>query len=788
MALRWSADAKGTRKTYQIVRDLYIFADGLQDLPAMKRTFLTIILIVLVIAPMSLPAQSGVAAADKNKVPAAILLLITKAEDSRNTASVIPLLKNSNAAVRTRAALALGRIGDAGAVEPLAALMNDSSVEVRAMSAFALGEVESIKAADAIVTALGSTATSDAVTARAIEAAGKIAAANADPANTPAASRNAKVAALGDAILDELEAQEALRDKQDRLTVLLGLTAVLRARPEGGDVVVGMFLTNLDGRIRSDAANTLARLRAKNANTALRAMLLSDDDAVARANAARALAAADDKESVNMMIEAATEDDDLRVRVSAIRGLATLRDPYAVERLLARGEKLLADLQKAQRPGYDPAEKNELLEIATTLGRLVPKTNDARTVKFLAGLGEADAYRSPEIETAFARVSPTKYVEYLLAKKAEYKNTRQAVDAAMQGIREFAALGTTDEENKLRKDAIEQLRRGLLRFASRDSSPAEASIPELLRTLAAFKPDGIDDELRHHLSENGVFIRATVADLLSDRPYTKENFEALKTAFIKSLLTDKTENDAQLGLMDAMYKLDKKGSVGTLLTALSAADYLVRKKAFELLADKDLQKDFPGIPASIENARKNRKDQVLPYSPAFGTKLGQVMNTDVDYRRALARRNGSVKAIFSTEKGTFTIDLLPEDAPLTVDNFVKLAKAKYFNGLEVHRVVPNFVMQDGDPRGDGNGGPGWSIRCEVNLVPYGRGAVGMALSGKDTGGSQWFVTHSPQPHLDGGYTVFGTVNEKDMKVVDNIVRGDKILTVRIVDGIPSRKR
>ena len=178
----------------------------------MKRTFLTIIFIVLVIAPMSLPAQSDVAAADKNKVPAAILLLITKAEDSRNTASVIPLLKNSNAAVRTRAALALGRIGDAGAVEPLAALMNDSSVEVRAMSAFALGEVESIKAADAIVTALGSTATSDAVTARAIEAAGKIAAANADPANTPAASRNPKVAALGDAILDELEAQEALRD------------------------------------------------------------------------------------------------------------------------------------------------------------------------------------------------------------------------------------------------------------------------------------------------------------------------------------------------------------------------------------------------------------------------------------------------------------------------------------------------------------------------------------------------------------------------------------------------
>ena len=184
----------------------------------------------------------------------------------------------------------------------------------------------------------------------------------------------------------------------------------------------------------------------------------------------------------------------------------------------------------------------------------------------------------------------------------------------------------------------------------------------------------------------------------------------------------------------------------------------------------------------VENARVRHKDQVLPFDPKSGTKLGQVLNTDADYRRAVSRKNGTVKAVLTTEKGAFTIDLLPEEAPLTVDNFVKLARSGYFNGLEVHRVVPNFVMQDGDPRGDGNGGPGWSIRCEINMVPFERGAVGMALSGKDTGGSQWFVTHSPQPHLDGGYTVFGQVNEADMKVVDNIVRGDKILSVRIIEG------
>ena len=121
---------------------------------------------------------------------------------------------------------------------------------------------------------------------------------------------------------------------------------------------------------------------------------------------------------------------------------------------------------------------------------------------------------------------------------------------------------------------------------------------------------------------------------------------------------------------------------------------------------------------------------VKPYDAKTKTKLGQILNTEADYRRAVSRKNGTVKAVLTTEKGTFTIDLMPEDAPLTVDNFIKLARSNYFNGVAVHRVVPNFVMQDGDPRGDGNGGPGWSIRDEINMIPYERGAVGMALSGR----------------------------------------------------------
>jgi cyclophilin family peptidyl-prolyl cis-trans isomerase len=95
--------------------------------------------------------------------------------------------------------------------------------------------------------------------------------------------------------------------------------------------------------------------------------------------------------------------------------------------------------------------------------------------------------------------------------------------------------------------------------------------------------------------------------------------------------------------------------------------------------------------------------------------------------------------------------------------------------------VPNFVVQDGDPRGDGQGGPGYAIRDELNDRPYVRGTVGMALSGPDTGGSQFFITHSPQPHLDARYTAFGRVIN-GMDVVDRIQQGDVIQRVRVWDG------
>jgi cyclophilin family peptidyl-prolyl cis-trans isomerase len=114
-----------------------------------------------------------------------------------------------------------------------------------------------------------------------------------------------------------------------------------------------------------------------------------------------------------------------------------------------------------------------------------------------------------------------------------------------------------------------------------------------------------------------------------------------------------------------------------------------------------------------------------------------------------------------------------------VRNFVTLARRAYFDSTRFHRVVPDFVIQDGDPTGTGSGGPGHTIRCEYNDLRYETGMVGMALSGKDTGGSQWFVTLSPQPHLNGRYTIFARVT-RGLDVAKRVTQGTIVHGVEVV--------
>jgi cyclophilin family peptidyl-prolyl cis-trans isomerase/HEAT repeat protein len=685
-------------------------------------------------------------------VPKILLLQILRAEDERRwDGDLRNLFSARNAGVRERAALAAGRIGNEDAVADLIRLLqHDDESSVRAMAAFALGEIESPLGADALVAALKDSAD---LRPRAVEALGKITAAL--PKEQEARARG-----LSGAILSVLNFEARRRSAQDESTILFALTAVLRAKPENAGPIVAEFLHYSDPRIRADAANTLARLKLKDGNDQLRNLLVSDPDPVVRANAARVLGATEDKASFEPLLNRALKDKDSRVRVSAIRALGSLKDAPATLALLERGAMLLSATRRlkdqAKSPAH-PVEANELLEIATALGRLRQDSKDERTMTWLRKLRPVIG-PAPEIEIALARIHPSNYLSEIMKPALESILVDwRAASSIAQGLGEIAAADSMRGNSLITRILLEMLdyRNSRLRRNTLVAVHSEYAIPDVLRAYAAFKPKDLDGVLRKHLKESDVVVRGTAADLLSELPPDESNARALITA-LPVALADKELNDAALSILDSLAKQKSDKANEAIKTALNSSDYLIRRKAVAVL----------------------KANGAGDFTSRIGTV--QTRNTTADYERAIARMGKQIDAVVTTDKGSFTIRLLPDEATLNVDNFIQLAKRNYFNGITIHRVVPNFVIQDGDPRGDGNGGPGYQIRCEINEVPYTRGAVGVALSGKDTGGSQWFVTHAPQPHLDGGYTVFGNVIA-GMDTVDNIVRGDVIRSIVITE-------
>jgi peptidylprolyl isomerase/peptidyl-prolyl cis-trans isomerase B (cyclophilin B) len=150
---------------------------------------------------------------------------------------------------------------------------------------------------------------------------------------------------------------------------------------------------------------------------------------------------------------------------------------------------------------------------------------------------------------------------------------------------------------------------------------------------------------------------------------------------------------------------------------------------------------------------------------------------------AAAPAPAAPRAVIVMEKGgEIEIELYPQDAPKTVESFVALSRKGFYDGLTFHRIVPGFVAQGGDPKGDGTGGPGYTLKAEFNKRKHVRGTVAMARSQQpDSAGSQFYICFAPAPHLDNQYTVFGQV-VKGMEVVDRLQRGDRMRTVRIVEG------
>ena len=499
--------------------------------------------------------------------------------------------------------------------------------------------------------------------------------------------------------------------------------------PETVDVVLP-HLAAADPEVRWRAAYALMRMGAPTSMLPLRDALAQDADGRVRAMAARALRApavdsADARGAATGALVAALDDADHHVAINAARALATYRDSAHVAPLAAL---------------LDSPDPNLAIAAAQALGDLGAAAARA-PLEVVAGLADAPlALRAAALE-ATVRIAPTAGAAVA---------TRWSADpdwlTRMYAARALAAAPWSAAQSTL------------VRLA-RDSDARVAA--EALTAVAAGR-DTVAEAYALYvegLAAADVMVRASAARGLAPRARPMDLpllLEAYQRASTDSL------NDAALAIVQALGELQTRG------TPVDRA-FFVR---FPRAAD-------PNVRAAVARALGDEWGAVLPVEtdrdPGGYEQVVRTLVAPVIAGAAPPRIR------IETARGAIVLALDPVNAPLTVENFLALVRAGYYASpdLRWHRVVPNFVLQDGDPRGDGSGGPGHAIRDEMNRLRYNRGTLGMALSGPHTGGSQYFITHSAQPHLDGGYTVFGRVVE-GMAVADAIVQGDPILAIEVV--------
>ena len=675
---------------------------------------------------------------------------IIQHEDERTINNdLVEMLLPPHGGARRRAILAIGRIGYPSGLAPLMDILSSDKnsenrdPEMRALAAFSLGQIQNQHAVSALLERLDPTLErSPIVRARAVEALGKI------------GSNKLAIAALGnygvkgitDAIVRLLPPPGEAVSSDSKLVASMALTALLRIKQPSTVEAISAQLRSPDSDLRWQAANALARIR-EGISAAAPALLplLEDKDALVRAYAARALGVAKATQAIDPLARLLADKDE-RVVASSITALGSIGQARSVDPLMTLGNTLLNGYRSFDRPKLGvPTQQNLLLLIATALGNI----KDDRALPFLKALRLADGKvgANGEVEIAIAKFGEQAFFDTPPAAKLTAEDWK-AMSFYGQGLGQLATERAKAELLDL--------------FAGKSyGKPDSRAVPGLLDAMAQAKVEGLKGILLEQLKTSDVFVRTTSATLLGNLGDTSDAVIAALFEAYKAARADKI-NESRIAIVEAVDKLKHPMNIQVLSDTEGDPDYVVRLKATDLLR---------ATPTDVATIRP--------------LQIGKVTTGhDRAYWRHIAEISESLKnpvALIHTKKGDIRIELFAADAPMTVDNFIKLARSGFYNDLAFVRVVPNFVIQGGDPRGDQNGGPGYQIRDEINLRQYGTGTVGMALSGKDTGGSQFFITHSPQPHLDGGYTIFGQVIE-GMDVVNRIARGDKMERVEIIEA------
>ncbi len=449
--------------------------------------------------------------------------------------------------------------------------------------------------------------------------------------------------------------------------------------------------------------------------------LVSGNGSLTRAFAARGLQTLKDATAVGALsLRAQAWQEDPRAAVAAIRALGQSGAPEAASVLRAILPSRLVD------PGLR-------LEIVAALGAL----GDVKSVDGLIDLA-ADPWPAMRAAAfrALRQVDPDTFLMVLSGLDAD---PEWSVRAALASV-----FGTLDPAF-----ALPRLR---LMLGDRDARV----IPAAIEALARLRPPDIGPVLLRLLKHDDVIVRAAAATAIGEA-----KLPGGEAALVEAYRAGARDGmyQARAAALSALAKYGSGPAMPVLRQGLTDTDWAVRVKALALARDLDPATDLSAAIRPAPGPAADRYGSPSLVSPAV-----------------------SPHVFIETDKGTIEIELAVIDAPLTAANFLALARSGAFSGVAIHRVVANFVVQDGDTRGDGEGSPGYTIRDELNERPFLRGTVGMALDWPDTGGSQFFITHSPQPHLDGRYTVFGHV-VAGMECVDRLQQWDLIRRVRTWDGV-----
>jgi cyclophilin family peptidyl-prolyl cis-trans isomerase/HEAT repeat protein len=642
---------------------------------------------------------------------------IAELEDLRSPGEGIlaERLRDRNAETRAAAARALGRNGHEDAVPSLLDALQDSELSVRLEVIFALGQIGSAEARDPLRRIAASNATVE--------------------------ERDEALLALGK-LRGEGAAEAILPFLADPVATIRADAAIALARTADSVAAIDLraLLTDDDPAVRSSAAWAVGRLKVRDLAEDLRD-LLEDPDPDVKLAATKSVGQIEDVEAIEALSRL-VQDSDWRVRANVASSLGATKSPDALPGIarLARDEN--GNVRASAAAALEHVPPHEKRDEVLALLRKDPEAQVVAALMPALAIGlENRANAREEHRTALADLRGA------------------VVRAAYASLAEAGRRVEGDPPHVWRHEAWTWMRDRL----AAEETPIAEKIAAAYHA-GAFGSAGPRPELIESLS--GVHWAVTAAALQALSEMTPADTADLQRhreetpKIIESVLTNDpaagASVDVRLSAAEALGSFDGEDAKRILRgLAASDPDHRVRTRAAR----------------SLEELGEPRPEVAPP-----GPRPGPAEPLEEVY---LGARPGSLVAAISTAKGDLVIELLHRDAPRTVQNFVALAKRGFYDGLTFHRVVPNFVVQGGCPLGNGWGSPGYEIRCEYNRHRFARGMVGMAHAGKDTGGCQFFITHSRQPHLDGRYTIFGRVIE-GMDVVDAIRVEDEIerITVR----------